>query len=70
MSPKKTAKTVRALREAERAVEKAKAAHRASFRKALVSLFNEYGLCLDGRDQGGSEISELRVPFRLEDLPE
>lgn len=73
MSPKKTAKTTTALREAKKAVEKAERAHREAFRKACVALFNQYGLCLeaDGDQSAHLTIKALGASaFSAEDLPE
>ncbi len=72
MSPKKTAQSVKALREAEKAVEKARTAHRAAFRKALASLFNEYGLKLEAEGTQGAQlaIETVHREFKVEELPE
>lgn len=66
------AKSAKKLRDAERAVEKAKLAHRAAFRRALVALFNEYGLCVEESGSEGArlEINEIRRVYNLGDLPE
>lgn len=73
MSPKKTAKTVSALREAKKAMEKAERDHRAAFRKACVALFNQYGMKLDadGDQSARLVIEELRgSEFTVGELPE
>jgi hypothetical protein len=76
MSGKKSprAETAQRIREAEKAVEAAKAANRAAFRQALVELFNGYGLRLeaDGDLSAHLTISELRELERvqLKDIPE
>lgn len=58
---------------AERELERAKAAHRQAFREALVALFNEYGLSLeaDGCEGSRIEINDLNgVTYKIGDLPE
>lgn len=71
MSPKKTSASVKALRDAEKAVEKARTAHRVAFRKALAQLFNEYGLKLDEGSQGARlAIEPVMREFKVEELPE
>jgi hypothetical protein len=72
MSPKKTAKTVTALRELKKAVAKAQLAHRAAFRKELVALFNEFGLKLEASGSQGArlEIEAVTREFKAEELPE
>lgn len=66
-SPK--AKTAEKIRKAEEAVAQAKAEHRQAFKIALVALFNEYGLCLESFGMEGTQISDVRGEFRIEDLP-
>jgi hypothetical protein len=72
MSPKKTAQSVKALRDAEKAVEKARVAHRAAFRKALAQLFNEFGLKLEAEGTQGARlaIEPVKREFKAEELPE
>lgn len=67
------AESAKKLREAEKAVERAKLAHRAAFRKACVALFNEYGLFIDANGTEGArlEINDLRGrTYPIGDLPE
>lgn len=63
------AKTADKIRKAEQAVTDAKAEHRQAFREALVALFNEYGLCIESFGMEGTQISDLRSDYRIEDLP-
>lgn len=68
------AKSAKKIQSAERAVEKAKVAHRAAFRKACVALFNEYGLYLDAEGTEGARLSIEELPigreYSIGDLPE
>jgi hypothetical protein len=69
----KIATATEQLRKAERQLEKAREGHRQAFRKALVALFNEYGLQVEANGSEGArlEISELRgTTYKIGDLPE
>lgn len=69
MSPKKQSESLKAIREAEKALEKAKLARRASFRKAVADVFNEYEMSLESA--GDLEIVELNGrTVKAGDLPE
>lgn len=71
MTRAKTSASVKALRDAERAVEKARVAHRAAFRKALAALFNEYGLRLGAAGSCAKLIiGPTEGEFTVEELPE
>jgi hypothetical protein len=50
-------------------LEAAETAHRDAFKRALADLFEEYGLCLQARFEGGMEIVDCQG-YSEKDLPE
>lgn len=77
-TPRGAPSTATAIKEAERALARRKAAHRTAFRAACVKLFNDYGYALeaDGDLSAHLKITELRnasgtpIEALITDIPE
>lgn len=76
--PRKTTSTGAAIKEAERALQARKVAHRAAFRATCVKVFNTFGFALVASGTEGSklEIQDLTTTYGtpiealLSDIPE